>query len=92
MFVELKGQRSKYRKVKIKVPQGGVSSAIEVSMLSYVDECTIILTGINIYDVCAKITDHLATINTFFQERNLQLSPTNSTYLFSLLLAVSVDG
>lgn len=45
--------------------------AIKAWMVSYVDDCTIVSSGVNINEVSTKITLHLANINDFLQERNL---------------------
>ncbi|XP_037811763.1 uncharacterized protein LOC119603706 [Lucilia sericata] len=97
-FVEFRDRRSKPRRVKQGVPQGGVLSPLlfnfylsklpappqGVEVISYADDCTIMTTGHNIDELCVLVNGYLHEIHQFFTARNLQLSPAkSSTTLFT---------
>ena len=92
-FVEFRDKRSKPRRVKQGVPQGGVLSPLlfnfylsklpappqGVDVISYADDCTIMATGHNVDDLCGLVNGYLSEIHNFFTSRNLSLSPAKST-------------
>ncbi|XP_037827577.1 uncharacterized protein LOC119615640 [Lucilia sericata] len=86
-------QRSKSRRIKQGVPQGGVLSPIlfnfymsklptppdGVQIISYTDDCSILATGNSIDDLCSLINSYLCDLSSFFHLRNLKISPTKSS-------------
>lgn len=91
--VEFRGARSKHRKVKQGVPQGGVISPIlfnfylvklpsppeGIKLISYADDCSILAADPNITNICDKLNPYLDTLNTWFKERKLELSTEKSS-------------
>lgn len=92
-FVEFRGKKSKPRRIKQGVPQGGVISPLlfnfyisklpappeGVELISYADDCTILATGHNVDSLCGLVNGYLREITDFFTGRNLQLSPAKSS-------------
>ena len=92
-YVEFRGQRSKYRRVKQGVPQGGVLSPAlfnyylstlptppdDIQVVSYADDITVMAQGKKPGPVCKHLSTYLDKIADWFQERNLILSPAKST-------------
>ena len=92
-YVEFRDARSRLRKNKLGVPQGGVLSPLlfnyyisklpspppGVKLVSYADDCTILATGRSITDLEARINGYLPILKSFFVDRNLQLSAPKST-------------
>ena len=75
------------------VPQGGVLSPslfniymshiplppAGIHLFSYADDCSIVTSGPKIPPLCKKLNTYLHTLNQFFLERNLKISPSKST-------------
>ena len=92
-FVEFRNTRSKCRQMRQGVPQGGVLSPIlfnlymshipppppGIKITSYADDCSIASSGPKILPICKKINGYLDTLNKFFLDRNLVISPAKST-------------
>lgn len=92
-YVEFRGTKSKYRRMKQGVPQGGVLSPTlfnlymsklpkpkeDLTLITYADDCTILATGTNIKDLCKKINRYLTVINNWMLDRKLILSVEKST-------------
>ena len=97
-FVEFRGSRSKYRKVKQGVPQGGVLSPTlfnlymsklplpppEIGIVTYADDATTMCSGPDIKVLCKRQNKYLEELNNWFKSRNLSLSaPKSSATLFT---------
>ena len=92
-FVEFRDQKSKQRKMRQGVPQGGVLSPLlfnlymatiplppaPMRLVSYADDCSIIISGPKILPLCAELNAYLNTLNNWFIERNLHISPAKSS-------------
>ena len=92
-FVEFRGVKSKYRKVKQGVPQGGVLSPTlfnlymskmpsppeGIKLVSYADDSNVLKSGTNIESLCQDINQYLNTLDEWFISRNLFISPAKST-------------
>ncbi|XP_049316872.1 uncharacterized protein LOC125779552 [Bactrocera dorsalis] len=112
--VLFRGVKSKLRRIKQGVPQGGVLSPLlfnfyisklpqppeGVSIPSYADDSTILISGNGIDGMCSKVNNFLADLPRFLTARNLTLSPTKSTATiftkwtkeYRLELKIAVDG
>ena len=91
--MEFRGQKSKYRRVKQGVPQGGALSPAlfnyylstlptppqDIQVVSYADDITVMAQGKEPKPVCRYLSKYLDEIADWFQERNLLLSPAKST-------------
>lgn len=113
-YVEFRNNKSRLRKMKQGVPQGSAISPTlfnlymstmplppdDISLISYADDCTILATGPDFEQLCDDINVYLATLNTWFTERGLQLSTSKSTAtLFTTwtkevksILNISING
>ncbi len=113
-YVVFRNSTSSYRKVKQGVPQGGVLSPIlfnlymssmpsppgNIRLETYADDSNILNSGPKIEPVVEEINNYLATLNTWFHNRNLEISPSKSSAtLFttssnecSLELDVQING
>ena len=92
-FVEYQNAKSKLRKLKAGVPQGGVLSPIlfnlylssipkptnGVYLISYADDCTVFASGTDIASICAKINAYLESLHEWLTYRKLELSASKST-------------
>ena len=92
-YVEFRGQKSRPRKSKQGVPQGGVLSPLlfnfyvsgipppptGVTLVSYADDCTILSRDRSIEVLERRMNDYLPLLKQYFSDRNLQLSEPKST-------------
>ena len=96
--VEYKGKRSKKRKMRQGVPQGGVLSPAlfnlymsklpspppTVSLVSYADDITLTSSAVEPGTACNNINQYLTELHAWLTERNLRLSePKSSATLFT---------
>ena len=75
------------------VPQGGVLSPVlfnlymakmplppdDIKLVTYADDTTILISGPKIEPLCEKLNSYLQTLNDWFVQRNLFISPTKSS-------------
>ena len=92
-FVMFRNLKSKYRKVKQGVPQGGVLSPLlfnlymskmpsppgNIKLVSYADDGNILNSGPLIEPVVKEINEYLITLDSWFKSRNLFISPSKSS-------------
>ncbi|KAI5755231.1 hypothetical protein M8J77_015233 [Diaphorina citri] len=92
-YVDFRNTKSASRSMKQGVPQGGVLSPTlfniylskipappeDITLISYADDCTILATGHNITELSTKINEYLSTLNAWFTQRKLKLSPGKSS-------------
>ena len=92
-FVEFRNKRSKFRKMRQGVPQGGVLSPIlfnlymskmpppptGISLVTYADDSNVLTSGTNIKQMCNNLNQYLQTLDTWFKDRNLFISPAKSS-------------
>ena len=92
-YVEFRGVRSKCRKMRQGVPQGGVLSPLlfnlymskmpppppEIKLVSYADDTSILMSGPTTEPLCKKLNAYLDILHNFFASRNLAISPAKST-------------
>ncbi len=92
-YVEYRGTRSGFRKVKQGVPQGGVLSLTlfnlymskmpappnNIKLVSYADDSNVLESGTNLKDICSDLNNYLDVLNTWFKTRNLFISPSKSS-------------
>ena len=92
-FVEFRGRRSKFRKMRQGVPQGGVLSPVlfnlymskmpsppgKIKLVSYADDSNVLNSGRKLDPICQELNAYLATLDDWFCERNLFISPAKST-------------
>ena len=92
-YVEFRGQKSRYRKMRQGVPQGGVLSPVlfnlymsklpppppDLKLVTYADDSTVMGSGKKPDLVCAKINKYLEVVNNWFKDRNLYISPAKSS-------------
>lgn len=98
-YVDFRGVKSKQRKVKQGVPQGGVLSPFlfnlylrdlptppdDIQLISYADDCTILATGTDITRLSNTINQYLESLSHWLREHSLELSPgKSSATLFTL--------
>ena len=98
-YVDFRGTKSKYRKVKLGVPQGGVLSPLlfnlylrnipqppaGIELVSYADDCTILTTGNHIPQLSQQLNGYLHTVSEWLKDQYLELSPgKSSATLFTL--------
>ena len=91
-YVEFRNVRSKYRKVKQGVPQGGVLSPIlfnlymcqfplppgKMKAITYADDTNILNSGRDIQKLCEETNKYLDEVADWFANRDLQISPGKS--------------
>ena len=97
-FVEFRGKKSKYRKMRQGVPQGGVLSPLlfnlymknmptppeSIKVITYADDTNILSSGTTIQPICERLNPYLNSLEDWFKSRNLQLSaPKSSATLFT---------
>ena len=97
-YVEFRGSKSKSRKMKQGVPQGGVLSPTlfnlymknmpdppgDIKLVTYADDSSVLLSGPKIDPICLKLNNYLSTLKNWFLERNLQISaPKSSATIFT---------
>ena len=92
-FVLFRNSKSKYRKVKQGVPQGGVLSPVlfnlymstmpsppgKIKLVTYADDSNILNSGPHIKPIVNEINIYLATLDSWFKGRNLNISPSKSS-------------
>ncbi len=92
-YVLFRNSKSKCRKMKQGVPQGGVLSPIlfnlymskmpappgNIKLVSYADDGNILNSGITIEPIVQEINSYLSTLETWFKSRNLFISPSKSS-------------
>ena len=92
-YVVFRGTRSKFRKVKQGVPQGGVLSPTlfnlymakipqppgNISLHTYADDSTVASSGPQIDPICKDLNRYLSVLCEWFNGRNLFISPTKSS-------------
>ena len=92
-FVEFRGKRSKCRKMRQGVPQGGVLSPTlfnlymspmptpppKVKLTTYADDGSVMARDKKIQPICDRLNPYLDTLNTWFKQRNLFISPAKSS-------------
>ena len=92
-YVEFRGKKSRFRKVRQGVPQGGVLSPLlfnlymkdmpsppdKIVIVTYADDTTILSSGNTIDPICARLNPYLDNLENWFKGRNLQLSTPKST-------------
>ena len=93
IYVEFRNKKSKPRRVKQGVPQGGVISpalfnlylsAIPrppdgIEIVTYADDCTILASGPQIDNICERLNSYLADLVNFFTARNMKISASKSS-------------
>ena len=92
-YVFFRNAKSKNRKVKQGVPQGGVLSPIlfnlymasmppppgNIKIVSYADDGNLLNSGPKIEPLVEELNIYLETLNTWFKNRNLFISPSKSS-------------
>jgi len=92
-YVEFRGAKSKFRKVKQGVPQGGVLSPLlfnlymskmplptgNIELVTYADDSNTLNSGPHIEPICQELNIYLNILDDWFKSRNLFISPAKST-------------
>lgn len=92
-YVEFRGVKSSYRKMKQGVPQGGVLSPIlfnlymskmpappgTIKLVSYADDSNVLNSGPHLEPICEELNIYLNTLDEWFKKRNLFISPAKSS-------------
>ena len=92
-FVEFRGAKSSYRKMKQGVLQGGVLSPTlfnlymkdmptpsnNICLVTYADDSTGLNSGPKIEPLCEELNEYLDVLNSWFTSRNLFISPSKSS-------------
>ena len=92
-YVVFRGSRSKFRKVKQGVPQGGVLSPTlfnlymakiplpqgTIALHTYADDSTVSNSGPIIGPICKELNEYLSILENWFKSRNLFISPSKSS-------------
>jgi hypothetical protein len=92
-YVVFRNSRSKYRKVRQGVPQGGVLSPVlfnlymshmpappgNIKLVSYADDSNILNSGPKIHTIVEEVNVYLNTLDNWFKRRNLFISPSKSS-------------
>ena len=92
-YVLFRNSTCRYRKVKQGVPQGGVLSPVlfnlymssmpsppgNIVLVSYADDSNILNSGPKIQPVVKELNSYLDTLNSWFKNRNLFISPAKSS-------------
>ena len=91
--MEFRGSKSKFRKMRQGVPQGGLLSPVlfnmymakiptppaDILLTTYADDSTTCCSGPKIPPLCEKLNRYLDVVNTWFKERNLMISAQKSS-------------
>ena len=81
------------RKIRQGVPQGGVLSPVlfnlymskmplppgNIKLVTYADDSNVLKSGVHLGPICQELNIYLGTLENWFSERNLFISPTKST-------------
>ncbi|WP_333764851.1 reverse transcriptase domain-containing protein [Streptomyces sp. IBSBF 2390] len=92
-YVEFRDSKSRQRKVKQGVPQGGVLSPLlfnfymreqptppqDVTIVTYADDCTLLSSHKDPSVASDRLNNYLPSLHSWLQSRNLVLSPEKST-------------
>ena len=92
-YVEFRGSKSTFRKMRQGVPQGGVLSPLlfnlymakmpqppgNIKLSGYADDNTILNSGKHYKPLCDEINLYLNILDDWFKSRNLMISPSKST-------------
>ena len=92
-YVEFRGSKSKFRKMRQGVPQGGVLSPLlfnlymskmpqppgDIQLVTYADDTTVQKSGPKHEPICQDINLYLNILDNWFKERNLFISPSKSS-------------
>ena len=92
-YVLFRGQKSRYRKMKQGVPQGGVLSPVlfnlymslmpsppgNIKLFTYADDSNLLNSGPTIEPLCKELNEYLETLNDWFKSVNLFISPSKSS-------------
>ena len=92
-YVEYRGAKSGFRKVKQGVPQGGVLSPTlfnlymskmpappnNIKLVSYADDSNVLKSGKTIKEICPDLNAYLDVLDAWFKSRNLFISPSKSS-------------
>ena len=91
-YVEFRGAKSPFRKMRQGVPQGGVLSPLffniymapmpppppPVKLVTYADDGNTLCSGPKIGPLCIQLNSYLDTLDTWFSSMNLQISASKS--------------
>ena len=113
-YVVFRGTKSRHRKMRQGVPQGGILSPTlfniymsklpnpppDTRIVTYADDSTVLKSGPTIGPLCTDINGYLDTLNKWFADRNLLISPSKSSAtVFSTwgnekqaVLDIKIDG
>ena len=92
-FVEFRGERSNFRKMKQGVPQGGVLSPTlfnlymskmppppnNIRLVTYADDSNVLNSGTIVEDIYPDLNAYLDVLDKWFKSRNLFISPSKSS-------------
>ncbi len=92
-FVEFRGAKSGFRKMKQGVPQGGVLSPTlfnlymskmpappkDIKLVTYADDSNVLKSGQTIEKICPDLNAYLGQLDLWFKSRNLFISPSKSS-------------
>ena len=92
-YVEFRNKRSKFRKMRQGVPQGGVLSPVlfnlymskmpppptGIHLITYADDSNVLTSGTDIKKMCNDLNNYLQILDSWFKDRNLFISPAKST-------------
>ena len=97
-YVEFRDGKSKLRKMRQGVPQGGVLSPVlfnlymakmpmppgNIKLITYADDSTVLYSGPKLDPLCLELNTYLGTLHEWFLNRNLQISaPKSSATVFT---------
>uniref|UniRef100_A0A1I8NL77 Uncharacterized protein n=1 Tax=Musca domestica TaxID=7370 RepID=A0A1I8NL77_MUSDO len=90
-YAEFRNKKSSFRRRKQGVPQDSRE------IITYADDCTLVLSGPIIDDICDRLNYYIVDLTTFSTARNMKISATKSTATFfntwtAEMMDVQVDG